>query len=76
MRIQVSAQMLLVVAIVLLAANLVLMFAVHGASPAQAQARTCVGLAAAGEGDHWAIYRAWSDGTVDVRSGKPTRISF
>ena len=62
--------MLLVVAIVLLAANLVVMFGVYGASPAHAQTgRTCVGMAVAvpvgaqHQKDFY-IYRCWSDGTI------------
>jgi hypothetical protein len=73
--IQVPTRTLLVVAIVLLAANLVVTLALNGASPAHAESRTCVGVAAACEADgQWAVYRAWSDGTVEgtYSSGPPS----
>ncbi len=70
MKIQVSAQVLLVVAIVLLAANLVLTFAVHGATPAHAADRTCVGMAVDAGGN--SVFRAWSDGAVETKSLSPT----
>ncbi|MCE5239616.1 hypothetical protein LLH23_14165 [bacterium] len=66
-----SAQGLLIAAVVLLAANLVVMLGVYGAAPAQAQpGRTCVGVAATctADGTNWVVYRAWSDGTVEARS--------
>ena len=72
MNIQVSARMLLVVAIVLLAANLVVMFGVYGASPAHAQGNvTPVGIAFAndsygphGEVSHGGIFILLSNGKV------------
>ena len=64
--IQVPTRTLLVVAIVLLSVNLVVTLALNGATPAHAEGRTCVGVAAACEADgQWAVYRAWSDGTVE-----------
>ena len=73
MKIQVSAQVLLIVATVLLAANLVLMFAVYGTTPAHAEDptyRTCVGIAVASDPDtgYQTVYKAWNDGRVDKRT--------
>ena len=82
MKIQVSAQVLLLIAIVLLAANLVVSLGVTCATPAYAQGRTCVGVAAAatcaadGGSQQWALYRAWSDGSVDARYGSSPSNSF
>lgn len=65
MKTAVLSQLLLAVAIVLLGANLAVMFAVHGATPAEAQGQsgrpTCTGIAALGE-DY--LYTCWSDGSV------------
>jgi hypothetical protein len=68
----VSAQLLLVVAIILLAANLVTVFLVSSARPAYAQAgRQCIGVSVTNcydPKDHCTrqvACRAWSDGTVE-----------
>ena len=78
MKIQLSAQVLLLLAIVLLAANLVVTLGVNCATPAYAQGRTCVGVAAActADGGQWALYRAWSDGTVNSTYGSSPNNNF
>ncbi len=66
MKMQVSSRVLLIAAIILLAANLVVMSAMHGATPAHAQGNPCVGIAAVGDssGKNVTVYLAFSDGSV------------
>lgn len=61
-------QVLLVITIALLAANLVTMLVVNTAAPANAQAgRTCVGVTLSAS-DAPIVFRVWSDGTVEFSS--------
>jgi len=76
---KVSPSVLLIAAVVLLAASLVLVLGVYGATPAHAQAgRTCVGVAATCSADRsqWAVYRAWSDGTIEARTTGATNLGL
>lgn len=66
----VTMRTLLVAAVVLLAANLVVMLTVNGATPAQAQgAPTCVGISSTIADNEYGmtgyVFRVWSDGRVD-----------
>ena len=61
-----SVKALLVVAIVLLVANLLVTLTVSGATPAHAAERTCVGMSTQLQANgNVCAYRVWSDGTVE-----------